>query len=133
MKYRSQVQFAQGLFLECKTLIVTETGYLSGDRGGLGPAQLADGCTMRDNRGAGGAHGGDTLSGNTYTSYYQKGCGDMIAPALLGSGGAEAHQYSISSGGRGGGALHIIANDIRIDGNISVNGGTGGTYSRSVS
>jgi len=125
--------FSGTLKVVASNVYLDNATFLSGDRGGLGPAQLADGCTMINNRGAGGAHGGDTLSGNPYTSYYQKGCGDMIAPALLGSGGAGAHQYSPSSGGRGGGALHIITNDIRIDGNISVNGGTGGTYSRSVS
>ena len=68
--------------------------------------------------GSGGAYGG--YGGNGYPIGGQP-YGDTAKPTYLGSGGGTSRDW-LTNQGNGGGAIHIIANEIIIDGEISCDG-----------
>ncbi|MEM1312454.1 MAG: DUF2341 domain-containing protein [Patescibacteria group bacterium] len=100
----------------------TINGDYSGFQGGAvnqngnGPGR----SLVNDYQPAGAGHGGQGGSISTYTKGGE-GYGSIIEPITVGSGGAGDNS---GIGGNGGGAIKIVsANDITIDGSISVNGG----------
>ncbi len=82
-----------------------------GYRGASGPGRGIDDCTSG---GGGGSHGG--YGGGRITLPY----GDARAPIACGSGGGGSCTDGVN--GFGGGALHLIATTLTLNGNISSNG-----------
>lgn len=111
------------------------TGYRGG-YGYEGESINVQFSSYRSSAGAGGGHGG--TGGDAYASAYSSNYGTASGgsvngsreePITIGSGGGYSLQGSIS-GGSGGGAIKIfVGGSFLMDGTISADGNSGGTYS----
>ncbi len=102
---------------------LTGAGYVAAQ----GPGAGTSGLSSNDTRGSGGGYGGQGGYGYNGTPPSSNLYGSITQPVSLGSGGGNG-QSGATSGGAGGGVLHLTASTINIltGGFIQANGGDSG-------
>jgi hypothetical protein len=127
----SQFVWSGSLSLSTSDLTIGPGAQLRGNGGGYASANSPPvaACTT-SGRAYGGAHGGNTKSYDyAYPTYsgFATGCGSYREPELMGASGGASYSSSYSPGA-GGGAIHVTATRVELNGTLSVNGAAGSNY-----
>ena len=117
----------QGVDVEVLTDCVIETGSrIDADRKGYGSA-AGPGAGTSGRYGGGGGFGG--RGGNGADSPGGASYGSMTEPTDLGSGGGSGSYVETPPGGAGGGRIRLtVLGALRVEGQISANGGPGSSF-----
>jgi len=105
-------------------VLVAQTGELSGEAMGSGGALGPSAGTSHPMGGGGGGHGGRGAQGCYLASTGGDAfvTDDVSCPWRFGSGGGHGGGNSRSRGGRGGGRIKVVAQNLTVDGRVTVDG-----------